>query len=120
MELWARHLFESVRRDGGAGFSSFYLQLEERRAEICGPWEGAVRLRKWVYGDKEYSVKGYVAEADASILAMIALAHAALDLSGKTSEPILAAALASADRQQFENALAGLTSAPGRPQIFPR
>jgi hypothetical protein len=114
MELWARHLLETVRRDAGVGFSRFQLRSEERGTDIDGPWEGAVRLRRWVFGDKEYSVKGYVAEAEASLLETIAVAHAVLYLSGHTSEPILAAALASADRQQFENKLAGLTPACSR------
>ncbi len=110
MELWARHLFETVQRDGGEGFSSFHLLSEEARIDIQGPWNGAVRLRKWVFGDKEHSVKGYVAEGEASVLKMIAIAHAVLFLSGRTSEPILAAALVSADRRQFEKTLAGLAA----------
>ncbi|HEV3004762.1 MAG TPA: hypothetical protein VGX78_09885, partial [Pirellulales bacterium] len=112
VELWARHLFETVRADGQEGFSDFHLWCDNRRTSIAGPWEGAVRLRRWVFGAKEHSEKGYVAEADANLLETIAAAHAKLHEARQSSEPLLAAARASAERDEFERRLAELAKLP--------
>src|SRR5688500_10510710 len=61
LELWARHLFETVRPDGGRGFSTFYLKAPGGRIEVDGPWEGAVRLREWIFGNSETAPGGYLA-----------------------------------------------------------
>jgi hypothetical protein len=109
MELWARHLFETVRPGGSKGFSRFHIRWEGSWAEIKGDWEGATRLREWVFGAKERSRKGYVEEGDARLLEKIAIAHANLISADQTSERILAAAAAAQHRQDFEARLSGLT-----------
>lgn len=102
MELWARHLFETVRPGGGKGFSRFHLRYKEAGIHIVGSWEGAVHLRLWVYGDEAHTQAGYVAAADPDLLRRIAVTHAHLVVTGQTCEPILAAATEAADRQAFE------------------
>jgi len=109
MELWARHLFETVRPGGGKGFSRFHIRWEGSWAEIDGDWEGATRLREWVFGAKKYSQRGYVEGADAPLLEEIALTHAILISGNQTCEQILAAAAAAQDRQDFEMRLSRLT-----------
>jgi hypothetical protein len=109
MELWARHLFETVRPGGGKGFSRFHIRWGGSWAQIDGDWEGATRLRKWVFGAKKHSRRGYVQEADARLLEEIALTHAILISADQTSEQILAAAAAAQDRQDFEMRLSRLT-----------
>jgi hypothetical protein len=103
MELWARHLFETVRPDGKQGFSRFQLRWEAARiVEVQGDWKGATRLREWVFGAKGQSYKGYVKEGDTRLLKKIAVTHAKLILSDQPCEQILAAAAATEDRQNFE------------------
>ena len=106
MELWARHLFETVRLDGSSGFSRFSLQFGPDRVDIEGPLEGQVRARAWVFGTKEHADAGYVAAADADVLKRIATAHARLIQAGATSEQILAAAVESLDWNDCEKRLA--------------
>jgi len=100
-QLWARHLFETVRPDGQQGFSSFDLRWKQGRVVIDGDREGARRLRGWFFGKKESSYKGYVAEADPALLKKTALAHARLIVRQQGAEQILAAALAAKDRTDF-------------------
>jgi len=108
MELWARHLFETVRPGGRRGFSRFHLRWEGEWTEIDGDWEGATRLREWVFGAKERSRKGCVGEDDARLLETVAVAHANLILADQTCDQILAAAAAAKDRQDFEIRIAGV------------
>jgi hypothetical protein len=113
MELWARHLFETVRPDGSRGFSRFHLRWAETAAiTIEGGWEGATRLRGWVFGGKEQARKGYVGEGDARLLEQIALAHARLITADQGSEPILTAAAQAGDRGDFEARLLDLGDWP--------
>jgi hypothetical protein len=107
-ELWARHLFETVRPGGGRGFSRFHLRYNDAGIQILGRWEGAVRLREWVFGEKARTHKGYVAEADGPFLHQIAVAHAHLVAAGQTCEPILAAAAETVDHRAFEARLINL------------
>ena len=104
IELWARHLFETVRADGGRGFSRFNLwwEQEKQSIRIVGEWEGATRLRRWVFGEKQPADKEYVQERDEKLLSQVAAMHAALTLAGQTSEAILAAAQGAMNRQDFE------------------
>jgi hypothetical protein len=62
-----------------------------------GEWEGAVRLRGWVYEDKRRTNKGYKA-----LLTRIATTHKDQILKGETSKKILAAAKALENREAFE------------------
>ncbi len=105
MELWARYLFETVRQDGGKGFSRFHLMWAGRQVVIDGDWQGAIRLREWVFGKKEHISRGYVAEADASLLRRIAVNHAYFIQANQPAEPILAMAAGAPDRQRFEEDL---------------
>ncbi|MEJ2209503.1 MAG: hypothetical protein P8129_10760 [Anaerolineae bacterium] len=108
-ELWARHLFETVRPDGGQGFSRFHLRRKPGEpVQIEGDQEGAARLRAWVFGEQEHTERGYVEAGDARLLSQIAAAHAALLGAGRPtsgSPQILAAAAAAHDRQAFERYL---------------
>jgi hypothetical protein len=110
MELWARHLCETVTAEGSRGFARFNLWWEGGSIEIDGNWEGAVRLRDWVFGKRPIR-KGYVEEADADLLSRIAAAHAGLVLVRRSQAcaPILEAAAAAADRRDFEKRLAHLS-----------
>jgi hypothetical protein len=105
MELWARHLCETVRPRGGLGFSRFHLRWDQGHITVEGDWEGAVRLREWVFGTKQHCRSGYVNEADSHVLTIIATAHARLAVAGRTSEPMLAAAANAADWRDFEGRL---------------
>ncbi len=106
-ELWARHLLETVRVDGQRGFSRFNLWWKQKRksVEVVGEWEGMVRLREWVFGDKPRVYKGYVGEGDQGLLMRLAATHGCLILAGQTSERILAAVKASTSREDFEKQL---------------
>lgn len=107
-QLWARHLFETVRPDGQSGFSSFHLKWGQGRVEIDGDREGAKRLRGWLFGKKESSYKGYAAEADPALLKKVAIAHAHLIERRQKAEQILATARAAKDGADFANRLDGL------------
>ncbi len=102
MELWARHLCETVRLGGSLGFSRFHLRWDQGHITIEGDWEGAVRLREWVFGTKQHCASGYVNEADSRVLTIIATTHARLAAAGRTSEPMLAAAAEAPDWDDFE------------------
>lgn len=104
-QLWARHLFESVRPDGQSGFSSFHLKWKHGRVEIDGDREGAKRLRGWMFGKKESSQKGYAAEADPALLKKVAVAHAHLIERRQKAEQILVIARAATDGTDFSNRL---------------
>jgi hypothetical protein len=108
IELWARHLFETVRPDGRLGFSRFNLWYESRSIEIDGDPAGAARLRAWLFGDQEHTLRGYVDEADPTLLALLAATHASLLAAGRSSTLILAAAASAVDRRDLEARLAGL------------
>jgi|SRR5687768_6766348 len=104
-QLWARHLFETVRPDGQSGFSSFHLKWRRGRVEIDGDREGGKRLRGWMFGKKEYSYKGYAAEAEPALLNQVAVAHAHLIEKGLKAEQILATAWEAKDGADFANRL---------------
>jgi len=105
VQLWARHLFETVRPDGQRGFSSIDLRWKQGRIEIDGDREGGKRLREWMFGKKESSYRGYAAEADQALLKKVALAHARLIERQQKAEKILATALAAKDKTDFASRL---------------
>lgn len=117
MELWARHLFETVRADGSKGFSRFHLSWQRGGAAIEGDWQGATRLRAWIFGDKEHAMKGYVAEAEVSLLEPIARVHAHLLIDRQSAAAILDWAAATDDRHRFEAELMTRLS-EARPRII--
>ena len=108
MELWARHLCETVRPGGSLGFSRFHLRWNQGHITVEGTWDGAVRLREWVFGTKQHCTSGYVNEADSHVLTIIATTHARLVVAGRTSESVLAAAATVTDWQDFETRLSQL------------
>lgn len=109
-ELWARHLFETVQANGQKGFSRFNLWWKQKgqSIEVVGEWEGATRLRAWVFGEKQRPDKGYVQEGDEKLLSKVATTHASLALAGQTSEVILTAAKMSVSQENFEARLLNL------------
>jgi len=109
-ELWARHLFSTVRMGGWEGFSHFNLwwTQEQKSVRVRGPWDGMVRLREWIFGDKQRLTRGYVEEGDRVLLKRIAAAHGCLIVAGQSSEVILRAAKDSADRDDFDRRLESL------------
>jgi hypothetical protein len=110
IELWARHLFETVQADDQEGFSRFNLWWKQREQSIkvVGEWKGLTRLRKWVFGDKRQATAGYVRGGNEKLLRALAVAHGNLVLAGRTSEDILAAAKAASSRKDFETRLIDL------------
>lgn len=110
-ELWARHLFETVQVDGQKGFSRFNLwwKQEHRSIEISGEWEGQIRLRKWVFGNKTQTESPYSQVSKNDLILKIAEIHKNLIVEGKTCEVILAIAKKSTDIDDFENFLRILT-----------
>ena len=110
IELWARHLFETVHADGHKGFSRFNLWWRQKgqSIEIVGEWEGLIRLRQWVFKGKRRACEGCEQAGDRELLKKVAAAHANLLLADQTSEAILVAARASVDRGDFEARLLNL------------
>jgi hypothetical protein len=114
MELWARHLLETVRPNGSEGFSRFHLAWGEKGfAKIVGNWQGATRLRKWIFGVKVYRGGGHTKAGDTRLLEAVGVALAHLILAGKTSQEILAAAAEAIDREEFEARIASFYEPEG-------
>ena len=109
VELWARHLHETVQASGGQGFSRFNLWWKPVRKslEVTGDWKGLVRLREWVFGSQEARVTGYLG-GDRTLLRKVAVAHRDLILGGDTSERIAAAARTCVNRSDFEEFLGSM------------
>ncbi|MBN1640869.1 MAG: hypothetical protein JXA09_06515 [Anaerolineae bacterium] len=112
-ELWARHLFETVRPGGGESFSRFHLRWEGSAVQVTGDQAGAARLREWIYGPQQHTTHGYRAAGDARLLDQVAGTHAQLIAAGLSGEPILLAAAEAADRAEFERRLASLREGTG-------
>jgi hypothetical protein len=104
-KLWARHLFETVQPQGAEGFSRFYLKWHGGRVEIAGSAAGAKRLRRWLFGNKRETTRGYAQEAAAQLLATLAAAHARAIARSSASDEILAVAETSADAAEFARRL---------------
>jgi hypothetical protein len=117
-QLWVRHLFETVRADGGKGFSRFNLwwKQERKSVEVVGKWSGMVRLREWVFGGKRRLSKGYVEEGEKGLLMRLATIHGYLILAGQTSERILAVAEDCVNREDFERQLLSLEQDASAPE----
>ena len=51
VELWSRHLKETVTASGGSGFSRFNLWWKQEATSIVieGSQEGMVRVRSWIF-----------------------------------------------------------------------
>lgn len=98
IELWKRHLSETVLANGSKGFARFNLWTprENQSIAVVGDWDGLVRLRGWV------------SEGDQALLKRIATTHLRLTIKGKTSEVILATAKSAENLEDFELHLIGL------------
>jgi hypothetical protein len=107
IELWARHLFETVKSDGKMGFSRFnlWLKQERRSIEIAGDMMAQSRLRRWVCGSNRNTTQGYKEVADLALLSLIAEKHLDLFLQGDTNEKILSIVNSSKNRDDFSNQL---------------
>ena len=113
VELWDRHLFETVQPEGGRGFSRFNLwwKQEGRSITVVGDWDGMVKLRWWVSGGGRRPARGKLLGAQGrEVLMNLGAAHSCLTVAGQTSEPILAEAVASADQNDFEARLWSLAN----------
>jgi len=110
IELWARHLLETVQARGEQGFSRFNLwwKQERRSIEVVGEWDGQVRLRGWVFAGERQANTGYAEKGDKALLNLIAASHKNLILRGETSEAILATAKVSGGREDFLEQLLGM------------
>lgn len=112
-ELWARHLFETVQFNGQHGFSSFHLAWRGGYITIDGDWQGAMRLRSWLFGQKDRTDRGYVQEADAYLLDRIAYAHTCLIDNKQITQQILALVNATSSAEDFIRHLDGLIKGQG-------
>ena len=111
VELWARHLFETVRPGGAQGFSRFHLRWGQAMfVRVEGSWAGATRLREWVFGAKAHTRRGYVKAGDARLLVKVAVTHARLIVGDQAADQILEAAADAQDRPDFERRLAALVA----------
>ena len=107
MELWARHLCENVQPNGVWGFSHFNLWWEQKACslEIVGEEVGQLRLRQWIFGEKQFTCQSYMQDADKKLLEIVARAHCVLVLADETSEAILATAKSSTSQEDFKTQL---------------
>ena len=103
IELWARHLYETVQPNGVLGFSHFNLWWKQRRCsiEVVGEAAGQVKIRNWVFGQRCLNSSSFLDVADTSLLKSICEIHAELVLRGQTSEEIILIAHLLNDRQNF-------------------
>lgn len=103
VELWARHLYETVQPNGFLGFSSFNLWLRQQRSsiEIIGEAAGQVKIRKWVFGERQLSNSKHLEIADQDLINLTAEIHAKLVMRGQTSEAIVLTAHLLTDREDF-------------------
>ena len=103
VELWARHLYETVQPNGTFGFSRFNLWWRQQRIsiEIVGEVIGQVKIRNWVFGEQHLVSSNLVDIADTGLLKLIGEIHAKLILRGQTSEEIILIAHLINDRENF-------------------
>jgi len=105
VELWTRHLYETVRTNGGRGFARFNLWRVQEGSSVVidGDWNGQVRLRSWVFGSKQRKPGDNKDAADAGLIKQIAIAHKNLILRGETSERIFCAAVTAQNLEDFKD-----------------
>jgi hypothetical protein len=106
LELWARHLYETVQPNGLTGFAKFDLWLKQEwwLVLISGDEDGQVKLRQWVYGEGKPS-SDYLESADRSLLVAIAETHAKLIENDLDCEDIIEGAEKSQTKDDFLAAL---------------
>lgn len=112
-ELWARYLFETVQASGQQGFSRFHLEWGGHGfIQIEGDWQGAKRLRFWLFGNKHHSYTGYVKEADPALLEHLANSHIRLIGNPQATHHILSIAAIARDAEDFASRLDQVDDAP--------
>ncbi|MBA2538373.1 MAG: hypothetical protein H0V17_01955 [Deltaproteobacteria bacterium] len=110
-ELWARFVFETIQlastnRDGRLeqvptrGFSEFSLQGTDLRVILDGSLAGGHKLKTWMFDQP--SASGIVADANASLLQLLADTHARAAAFEDAASAILDVAEAATDRADFE------------------
>lgn len=106
VELWARHLYETVKPDGLTGFAKFDLWWKNQfwPVRIFGDEEGQVKIRQWVYVEGETG-QNYLDTADRVLLRAIAETHAQLLRNELESDAII---LISSDSESKADFLAAL------------
>ncbi|MBG0788819.1 MAG: hypothetical protein H0S79_27325, partial [Anaerolineaceae bacterium] len=106
VELWARHLFETVQPDGQIGFAKFDLWWKNEfwPVLIFGDEGGQLKIRQWVYGEGEAG-PNYLDTADRPLLRAIAETHAQLLTNELESDEIITLASKSNSRAEFLVAL---------------
>jgi len=111
IELWARHLFETIRPNSQPGFSRFNLWWKQKACSvsIVGEGVGLNRLRKWIFGNRQSTNQGYMQIADKNLLTAVASTHCKLVLANQTSEAIDVTAKTSTNRKDFEAQLMRLS-----------
>ena len=108
IELWTRHLLETVIDSGTEGFNHFDLWWEPEGVSIriVGTWNGQVRIRGWVLKKSIQPLRNsYKDFVDFGLITRIATVHETLILKGETSQSILDLATTSANRAAFERRL---------------
>jgi len=103
VELWARHLLETVTEIGGKGFSQFNLWCEGENIgiEIEGEWGGLVKICDWIYGGEAQAGKSGSARKDVDLFKLLAVTHKTQILKGGTCDVILALAVVAETREDF-------------------
>ena len=103
VELWRRHLYETIQPDETIGFSRFdlwWVQME-MSIRICGDLAGQAKIRRWVWAEERRIGEDYFKWADLALLNRIAQAHCSLLLINKTSEPLVSIARKSKAKDDF-------------------
>ena len=97
IELWTRHLSETVQANGFRGFARFNLWLNDVNQSIVieGEWDGMVSLREWM------QIGGR------SFLKEVSRVHVKLIQKGRNCDEISSAARDARSRLDFEQWLAG-------------
>jgi hypothetical protein len=103
IELWAHHLYETIQPNVFVGFSRFNLWWKQKECsiEIIGEMLGQVKIRQWVYGNRQSNYLGCMHIADIDLLRVIAEMHCRLVLNDETSEVIIAKALSLDTNKDF-------------------
>jgi hypothetical protein len=103
IQLWAHHLYETVRLNGMIGFSQFNLWLKQRKfsIEVLGDTKGQLKLRLWVFEERRVDYSNYLQIADRELLELIAEAHYKLITNYQKSELIINKAISSNSREEF-------------------
>ncbi|QRN84030.1 hypothetical protein JR338_04585 [Chloroflexota bacterium] len=106
VELWARHLHETVQPTGLTGFAKFDMWWKDAfwPVLIFGDEEGQVKIRQWVY-DERVAGPNYLDTADRSLLQMIAETHAQLLRNDLESDAIVSIASETESKTDFMAAL---------------